>query len=81
MGFFARARSDSERGNGLHLAAVQDEASAGPGRRLADAGEQAAKRLSEGRDLLETLVRKQPAVALGAALAAGVIIGWLIKRR
>jgi ElaB/YqjD/DUF883 family membrane-anchored ribosome-binding protein len=81
MSFFGLTRSGSRRGNGLHVATGEDEASIGLVGRLGDAGEEATRRLSEGRDLLETFVRKQPALALGAALAAGVFIGWLIKRR
>jgi hypothetical protein len=41
----------------------------------------AKKRLAEAQGTLMTAVTTRPALALGAALAAGVIIGWLIKRR
>jgi ElaB/YqjD/DUF883 family membrane-anchored ribosome-binding protein len=32
-------------------------------------------------DALQAAITDNPGLALGAALAAGVIIGWLIKRR
>lgn len=35
----------------------------------------------DAAQLLKTAVNNYPALALGAALAAGVILGWLIKRR
>ncbi len=84
MGFFSGPRSDSQRGNGIHVAAMRESAgefSAEAGRRLADAGEEARKRLSDAGEMVKTIVTNQPALAIGAALAAGVIIGWLIKRR
>ena len=84
MGFFSSTRSDRERGNGIHVAAVREtaaEVSAEAGRRLADAGDEARKRLADAGEMVKTIMTNQPALALGAALAAGVIIGWLIKRR
>jgi ElaB/YqjD/DUF883 family membrane-anchored ribosome-binding protein len=50
-------------------------------RRVAEAGEAATKRFTDARDMLDSFVKNQPVLALGAALAAGVLIGWLIKRR
>jgi ElaB/YqjD/DUF883 family membrane-anchored ribosome-binding protein len=84
MSLFSRARSDSERGDGIHVAALTQtaaEVSTEAGRRLADVGEAATRRFADARDMIETLVKNQPVLALGAALAAGVVIGWLIKRR
>ena len=43
--------------------------------------EETKKRLAEVEELVRDVVTTRPALALGAALAAGVVIGWLIKRR
>ena len=43
--------------------------------------DQAQARLRQAGVMINTLVTTRPAVALGAALAAGVVVGWLIKRR
>jgi ElaB/YqjD/DUF883 family membrane-anchored ribosome-binding protein len=37
--------------------------------------------LAEAGAIAKKLVTDRPAVALGAALAVGVVLGWLIKRR
>lgn len=37
--------------------------------------------LAEAREIVEDVIENRPALALGVALAAGVFIGWLIKRR
>jgi ElaB/YqjD/DUF883 family membrane-anchored ribosome-binding protein len=37
--------------------------------------------LEDAAGKIENLVTNRPALALGAALAAGVFLGWLIKRR
>ncbi len=42
---------------------------------------QAHDYLAEAGEFVKDIVTNRPAVALGAALAAGVILGWLIKRR
>jgi hypothetical protein len=42
---------------------------------------EAKKQLADAQDLLKTSLKNHPALTLGAALAAGVLIGWLIKRR
>jgi len=50
----------------------------------AGAGEivaQAQEYLAEAGEVVKNLVTERPALALGAALAAGVVLGWLIKRR
>jgi hypothetical protein len=44
------------------------------------AGE-ARRRLAEAEDILKIAVTHRPLLVMGAALAAGVILGWLIKRR
>jgi hypothetical protein len=41
----------------------------------------ARERLFEAGEFLKTVVMARPALALGAALAAGVVVGWMIKRR
>ena len=42
---------------------------------------QAQDYLAEAGEFVKDFVTNRPALALGAALAAGVILGWLIKRR
>ncbi len=41
----------------------------------------ARQRLAEAEEILKTVVTNEPVLAVGAALAVGVILGWLIKRR
>jgi hypothetical protein len=36
--------------------------------------------LQEGGDLIHGAIRQNPVVALGAAVAAGVLLGWFVKR-
>jgi len=66
-------RPDYTTANGIHGPALGESAG--------EIAEVARKRLTEAGDLVKTLVTTRPALALGAALAAGVVIGWLIKRR
>jgi ElaB/YqjD/DUF883 family membrane-anchored ribosome-binding protein len=66
-------RPDSAPTNGLHGFAFGESAGEVVG--------EARKRLAEAGEFVKTVVTTQPALALGAALAAGVVIGWLIKRR
>ncbi len=42
---------------------------------------QAQEYLAEAGEAVKNLVNTRPALALGAALAVGVVLGWLIKRR
>jgi ElaB/YqjD/DUF883 family membrane-anchored ribosome-binding protein len=49
----------------------------GAGKMLAQANDY----LAEAGEFVKDIVTNRPALALGAALAAGVILGWLIKRR
>jgi hypothetical protein len=37
--------------------------------------------LAEAGAIAKNVVNNRPALALGAALAVGVVLGWLIKRR
>ena len=37
--------------------------------------------LAEAGTIVKNVVNNRPALALGAALATGVVLGWLIKRR
>ena len=37
--------------------------------------------LAEAREIVKDVVNQRPALALGVALATGVVLGWLIKRR
>ena len=43
--------------------------------------DEAKNRLEAAANIVEMMVTNRPALALGAALAAGVFLGWLIKRR
>ncbi len=65
------------------ISIARNHASAQSGEREG-AGElfaQAHDYLAEAREVVKDIVTNRPALALGAALAAGVILGWLIKRR
>jgi hypothetical protein len=46
-----------------------------------DMADLARDRLTEVGGIITSVVKTRPVLALGAALAAGVIVGWLIKRR
>ncbi len=37
--------------------------------------------LADADEILTPIVTSRPLLAIGAALAAGVLLGWLIKRR
>jgi ElaB/YqjD/DUF883 family membrane-anchored ribosome-binding protein len=37
--------------------------------------------LAEAGEVVKDVIHNRPALALGVALAAGVLLGWLIKRR
>ncbi len=50
-------------------------------RRPVDSELEGGWRFSDAVDRLKTMVTERPGWALGAALAAGVIFGWLVKRR
>lgn len=41
----------------------------------------ARERLTQGRDQVRQYIVNEPARALGIAFGAGVLLGWLIKRR
>ena len=80
---FLRPRFDPHSGNGSHgkisdtAGVIAEEAR----QRLSDAGDEAKKRFGDVEDVVKTWVKTRPGLTLGAALAAGVVIGWLIKRR
>lgn len=42
---------------------------------------QAQEYLAEAGELVKDVIHNRPALALGVALATGVLLGWLIKRR
>jgi ElaB/YqjD/DUF883 family membrane-anchored ribosome-binding protein len=42
---------------------------------------QAQDYLAEAGNMVKDVVNNRPALALGVALATGVVLGWLIKRR
>jgi ElaB/YqjD/DUF883 family membrane-anchored ribosome-binding protein len=60
---------------------ADDENSAPLAAGVAAITEEARNRLEVAARTIETMVTNRPALALGAALAAGVVLGWLIKRR
>ena len=64
---------------GLQASYDQDNISVGENVRIF--ADEARVRLLEAGAMINTVVTTRPAVALGAALAAGVVVGWLIKRR
>jgi len=43
--------------------------------------ELAREYLAHAGEILRDVIKNRPELALGAALAAGVVLGWLIKRR
>jgi hypothetical protein len=57
----------------------QDNTSVGKNVRIF--ADEARVRLFEAGAMINAEVTTRPAVALGAALAAGVVVGWLVKRR
>ncbi len=64
---------------GLQTSNDQDNISAGE--KVGIFAGEARARLFEAGAMINSVVTTRPAVALGAALAAGVVVGWLIKRR
>jgi ElaB/YqjD/DUF883 family membrane-anchored ribosome-binding protein len=80
---FLQPRPDRHSTNGSH-GAMSDTGSNTAlelQQRLADAGAEAKKQFGDVEDLIKTWIKTRPGLTLGAALAAGVLIGWLIKRR
>jgi ElaB/YqjD/DUF883 family membrane-anchored ribosome-binding protein len=43
--------------------------------------DRAQEYLAEAEEIVKDVVHHRPALALGVALAAGVLLGWMIKRR
>ena len=83
MWSFLHPHSDPRSGNGIH-GAISDAAGtvAEEARhRLVDAGAEVSKQFGDVEEVIKTWIKTRPGLALGAALAAGVMIGWLIKRR
>jgi ElaB/YqjD/DUF883 family membrane-anchored ribosome-binding protein len=48
---------------------------------VSDITGEAEARLKDAGDMLTNVITNRPALALGTALAVGVFLGWLIKRR
>jgi hypothetical protein len=57
------------------------EESSFPGADVAEISNEVQAWLEDAGDTLKTVITNRPALALGTALAAGVFLGWLIKRR
>jgi ElaB/YqjD/DUF883 family membrane-anchored ribosome-binding protein len=70
-------------GNGSHggLGTAAGELAAEARQRLTGTGEELKRQFDDAEDSIKGWVKSNPGWALGAALAAGVVIGWLIKRR
>jgi ElaB/YqjD/DUF883 family membrane-anchored ribosome-binding protein len=70
-------------GNGSHglMSSSAGDIAEEARQRLTEAGEEAKKRFGDVEEMVKTWVKTRPGLTLGAALAAGVLIGWLIKRR
>ena len=52
-----------------------------PGTDVAEIANEVQAWLEDAENMLKTVITNRPALALGTALAAGVFLGWLIKRR
>jgi hypothetical protein len=71
----------------ISIATKEDEragGSEGSGALLENAGEIvsiARQQLAGAGEIVKNAVNNQPVAALAAALATGVLLGWLIKRR
>jgi hypothetical protein len=70
---FATTRTDPSPSNGENFTPLGGSAG--------ELAAEARQRLAEAEAILKTVVTNRPLLAVGAALAAGVILGWLIKRR
>jgi ElaB/YqjD/DUF883 family membrane-anchored ribosome-binding protein len=70
-------------GNGIHgtMSSQVNDIAEEARVRLVHAGEEAKKQFGDIEEIVKTWVKTRPGLTLGAALAAGVVIGWLIKRR
>ncbi len=76
---FSRA---AHSGNGSHgLASTAGDFAEEARQRLDEAGQEVKERLDDLQDMAHTWVKTNPGLTLAAALAVGVMIGWLIKRR
>jgi hypothetical protein len=60
---------------------MEGEESSFPGTDVAEITNEVQAWLEDAGDKLKTVITNRPALALGTALAAGVFLGWLIKRR
>jgi ElaB/YqjD/DUF883 family membrane-anchored ribosome-binding protein len=80
---FLRPQPGPHRTNGTHgtVSEAAGNATLELQQRLVDAGVEAKKQFGDVEELLKACIKARPGLTLGAALAAGVLIGWLIKRR
>jgi ElaB/YqjD/DUF883 family membrane-anchored ribosome-binding protein len=80
---FSRPQPEPHSRNGIHgtMSETAGNAALEVQQRLADAGAEAKKQFGDVEELFKTWIKARPGLTLGAALAAGVLIGWLIKRR
>jgi ElaB/YqjD/DUF883 family membrane-anchored ribosome-binding protein len=69
-------------GNGSHGSSSASIDLAEEARQCLDqAGQEVKDRFGELEEMVGAWVKARPGLTLGAALAVGVVIGWLIKRR
>jgi ElaB/YqjD/DUF883 family membrane-anchored ribosome-binding protein len=73
MTSFTSTRPDASVSNGKTVSLLRDS----PGEFATEARQWQA----EAEDFLRSMVVNRPVTAVGVALAVGVILGWLIKRR
>ena len=70
---FPSSQTDPSTSNGASVSPFSGNAG--------EIADEARQRLAEAEEILKVAVTNRPLLVLGAALAAGVILGWLIKRR
>jgi ElaB/YqjD/DUF883 family membrane-anchored ribosome-binding protein len=80
---FSRPQPGPHRSNGSHgtMSGTAGSTAVELQQQLADAGAEAKKQFGDVEELIKEWIKTRPGLTLGAALAAGVLIGWLIKRR
>jgi len=80
---FLRPQPGPHSSNGIHgtMSDTAGNSALDVQQRLADAGAEAKKQFGDVEELIKSWIKTRPGLTLGAALAAGVLIGWLIKRR
>jgi ElaB/YqjD/DUF883 family membrane-anchored ribosome-binding protein len=73
MKSFTSTRPDASVSNGATVSPLRGSP--------AESGAEARQWQAEAEEFLRNMVVNRPVTAVGVALAVGVILGWLIKRR